>query len=82
MEARGKRTTIQIEGPNIIKSPSIDLATENKEFGTNQSHGMAVTTAGLGTIDHNAGPLLRYWNERSSDQLELVLTSKDLTCRG
>ena len=45
-------------------------ATEDKELGTNQRHGMVVTTAGPGTMDRDAGPLSRYWNGRSSDQLE------------
>jgi hypothetical protein len=31
---------------------------------------MVVTTAGPGTIDHNAGPLSRHWNARNSDQLD------------
>jgi len=74
MEARGKHTTIQIECPDIIESPPIDLATEDEEIGANQSHGMEVTTARPGTIDHDAGPLLRYWKVKSSDQLERVLT--------
>ena len=49
-------------------------ATEDKELGTDQRHGVVGTTAGLGTIDHDAGPLSRYWNGRSHDQLEWVLT--------
>ncbi len=77
MEARGKRTTIHIECPYVIKTPLFGPATENEEIGTNQSHGMLVTTAGPGTIDHDEGPLSRYWNVRSSDQLERVMTSKD-----
>jgi len=72
-----KRTTIQIECPHIIKTLLVNLATEDEEIGTNQSHGMVITTAGPRTIDHDAGPLSRYWNARSSDQLERVLTSKD-----
>ncbi len=62
MEARGKRTMIQIKCPDIIKSPLIDhgIATEDEEIGTNRSHGMEATTAGTGTIDHDAGPLSRY----------------------
>ena len=83
-EAMGKRTRIQIECPDIIKIPPgvIVQATEDEELGTDQRHGVEGTAAGLGTIDHNAGPLSRYWNGRSHDQLERVLTSKDLTCRG
>ncbi len=70
MEARSKRTTIQIQRPYIIQIPLIDPgATEDEEIGTNQSHGMVVTTAGPVTIDHDAGPLSRYWNAKSSDQL-------------
>src|SRR6266403_2078702 len=82
MQARGKRTTTQIECPDIIKIFLFDLATEDEEIGTNQSHGMVVTTAGPVTIDHDAGPISRYWNARSSDQLERVIASKDQTCRG
>ncbi len=53
---------IQIKCPDIIKSPLIDhgIATEDEEIGTNRSHGMEATTAGTGTIDHDAGPLSRY----------------------
>ncbi len=69
MEARGKRTTIQIQCPDIIIIPLTIVATEDEEIGTSQSHGMEVTTAGPGTIDDDAGPLPRYWNARSSDQL-------------
>ena len=70
MEARGKRTTIQIQCPDIIKMPLIDPgATEDEEIGTNQSHGMVVTTAGPRTIDGDAGPFSRHWNARRSDQL-------------
>ncbi len=82
MEVRGKRTAIQIESPDIIKTPLTDPATEDKEIGINESYGMGVTTAGPGTIDHDAGPHSRYWKARSSDQLERVLTSKNPTCRG
>ena len=75
-EATGKRTTIQIESPDIIKQPLgvIVPATEDEELGIDQRHAMIVTTAGLGTIDLDAGPLSRYWNGRSHDQLEWVLT--------
>ena len=82
MEARDKRTTIHIKCPDIIKTPLFGLATEDEEIGTNQSDGMVATTAGPGIIDHDAGPLSRYWKARSTDQLERVLTSKDATCRG
>ena len=73
MEPWGKRTTTQIECPDIIKIPLMDPATEDEEIGTNQSHGMVPTTAGPVTGDHDAGPLSRYWKARSSDQLERVL---------
>ena len=59
-DARGKRTTIQIQRPDIIEIPLGGLATEDKELGTDQRHGMVVTTAGPGTTDHDAGPLSRY----------------------
>jgi hypothetical protein len=51
-------------------------STEDEELGTDQRHGMVETTAGPGTIDHDAGPLSRHWNARNSDQLERVLTYK------
>ncbi len=76
MGARGKRTMIQIECPDIIKTPIMAPATEGEEIGTNQSRGMEVTAAGPGRIDLDASPLSRYWNARSFDQLERVLTSK------
>ena len=69
-----KRTIIQIQCPDIIKTPLARAATEDEELGTDQRHGMGVTTARPGTIDHDAGPLSRYWNARNSDQLELILT--------
>jgi len=69
MEARGKLTTIQIQCPDIITTPLIPVAAEDEEIGTNQSHGMVVTTAGPGTLDDDASPLSRYWNARRSDQL-------------
>ena len=89
----GKRTRIQIEFPDIIKKPrpqehasGVVQATKDEELGTDKRHGMIATTAGLGTrtIGHDAGPLSRCWNRRSSDQLPVkwVLTSKDPTCRG
>ena len=73
---RSKRTTIQIQCPDIIeiRGPLQAPATEDKELGTDQRHGMQVTTAGPGTTDRDAGPLSRYWNARNSDQLEQVLT--------
>jgi hypothetical protein len=39
-----------------ILTPLGGPATEDEELGTNQRHGMVVTTAGPGTIDHDAGP--------------------------
>ena len=71
----GKRTTIQIESPDIIKIPLgiIVPATEDEELGTDQRQGVVGTTAGLGTIDHDAGPLSRYYYGRSYDQLERIL---------
>jgi len=80
--SESKRTTIQIQSPDIIKTRLVGHATEDEEIGTNQSDGMVATTAGPGTINHDAGPHSRYWKARSSDQLERVLTSKDATCRG
>ena len=83
-EVMGKRTTTQIKCPDIIKIHQgvMVLAAEDEELGTGQRYGVIGTTAGLGTIDHDAGPLSRYWNGRSYDQLECVLTPKDPTCRG
>jgi hypothetical protein len=70
--SEGKSITIQIQRPNIIRiRPVLDgPATEDEEFGTGQRHGMEATTVGLGTIDHDASPLSRFWNGRSPDQLE------------
>ena len=77
-EASGKRTMIQIQYPDIIKIllGGGGLATEDKELGIDQRHGMVEATAQPGTIDHDAGPLSRYWNARNSDQLKWVLISK------
>jgi len=52
----GKRTAIQIQCPDIIKIPG-GPAAEDKELGTDQRHGMIVTTAGPGTINHDGSPL-------------------------
>jgi hypothetical protein len=78
----GNRTRVQIECPHIVQKLLVDPTTEDEELGTDYRHGMAMTTFGTGTIDHDAGPLSRYWNARNSNQLESVLTSKDPTCRG
>ena len=70
MEARDKRTTVQIQCPDIIsRTPPTIGATEDEEVGTNQSQGMEATAAGPGTLDDDAGPLSRCWNARRSDQL-------------
>jgi hypothetical protein len=73
-ETRGKHTTIQIHRPGIVKTPIGGVATEDEELGTDQRHGMVASSAGPRTIDHDAGPLLRFWDTRNSDRLERVLT--------
>jgi hypothetical protein len=78
----GNRTSVQIERPHIIEGRPADLTAKDEELGTDQRHGMVATTAGPRTIGHDAGPLVRYWSTRSSDQLESISTSKDMTCRG
>jgi hypothetical protein len=80
----GNRTRVQVECPHVIEDSPADptTATKDKELGTDYCHGMVVTVAGSGTIGHDAGPLSRYWSTRHSDQLESILTSKDMTCRG
>ena len=78
----GNRTSVQIERPHIIESRLADLTTKDEELGTDRRHGMVVATAGTRTIDHDVGPLVRYWSRRNSDQLESVSTSKDMTFRG
>jgi len=78
----GNRTSVQIEGPHIIKGRPANLTTKDEELGTDQRHGMVVTTAGSRAVGHDAGPLVRYWSKRSFDQLESISTSKDMTCRG
>jgi hypothetical protein len=60
----GDRTRVEIECPHIIRKLSVGLTTEDEELGSNHRHGMAITTDGPGTIDHDAGPLSRYWNAR------------------
>jgi hypothetical protein len=74
MEVRRKHTTIQIQCPDIIKIPFGGPASEDEELGTDQRHGMAVATAGPGTVDHDAGPLSRYWNAGNSNQPGWILT--------
>ena len=75
----GNHTSAQIERPHIIESRPANLTTKDEKLGTDQRHGMVATTAGTRTIDHDAGPLMRYWR---SDQLESISTSKYMTCRG
>jgi hypothetical protein len=72
--SEGQSTIIQIQCPDIIKIfQALDgPATEDEELGIDQRHGMIETTlrtTGTG-IDLDASPLSRYWNGRSSDQLE------------
>jgi len=64
--AIGKRTTVQIEGPHIIEPlpASLDPTTEDKELGSDHVCGIKATRAQSGTIDHNAGPLSRYWSAK------------------
>ena len=62
--AKGKRTTVQIKCPHIIDGLPINLTTENDEFGTSHGCGWVVTSARSGTIDHDAGPLSRYWSTK------------------
>jgi hypothetical protein len=82
----GNRTRVQIECPHVIEVKEdilVDLpTTKDKELGSDYCHGMVVTAAGSGTTGHDAGPLSRYWSTSHSDQLESILTSKDMTCRG
>jgi len=68
----GESTIIQIQCPNIIRIRRVldGPATEDEDLGTDQRHGMVATTVGLGTVDHDASPLSRYWNGRGPDQLE------------
>ena len=72
-------TRLQIKYPYITHG---ELTTKSEELGTDHRHGMAITTGEHEIFDHDAGPLSQYWSTRSSNRLELVLTSKDLTWRG
>ena len=54
----GHHTRAQVESPRIIQVPTVGPTTEDKQLGTDDRHGMAVTTDGPGTIDHDADPLL------------------------
>jgi hypothetical protein len=56
----GNRTRVPVECPRIIQVLVVDLATEDEELGTDHRHGMADTTGGPGTINHDACPLSRY----------------------
>ena len=62
--AISKRTTVQIEYPHIIDGLPADLTTEDEELGTDHGCGMEATTIGGTTVDHNAGPLSRYWGAK------------------
>ena len=72
----GKHTVVQIKCPGIIQIPSFAITTEGEELGTDDRHRMGETTVGPKTIDHNAGPILGFWSEMSSDQLVMALVSK------
>jgi hypothetical protein len=63
----GNRTRVQIECPHIIEKIPVDLTTKDEKLGTDHCHGMVVTTAGSGAIDHDPGPLSRYWSTSRSD---------------
>ena len=76
----GKCTIVQIKRPHIIEQNPADPTTEDEELGTDHDRGMLVTVIGPRTIDHNAGPLSRYWSTRSSDQVVSALPSKDTRC--
>ncbi len=52
-----KRTTVQIKCPCVVKICPGETTAEDEELGTDHRHGMVATTAGPGTIDHDAGPL-------------------------
>jgi hypothetical protein len=62
--AKGRRTTVQIKCPHIIDFLPTNLTTEDEELGTDHSCGWTVTMARSGTIEHNAGPLSRYWSAK------------------
>lgn len=79
--AIGKHTTIQIECPHIIENTLVGPTTEDEELRTDHGRGMIRTTIRSRTINHDTGPLSRYWSTRSSDQLDSALISKDMTCR-
>ena len=65
-ESIGKRMTVQIECPHIIGSipADSDPTTEDEELGTDHGRGIIAMTIGQRTIDHNAGPLSRYWSAK------------------
>ena len=63
-QQKAKRTTIQIECPHIIDDLPANITTEDEELGTDHGCGLAVTNARSGAIDHNAGPLSRYWSAK------------------
>ena len=62
-------TRVQIECPYIIKNLPAEVTTEDEELGTDHRRGVVVTPGGSRTIDHDAGPLSRYWSARNSNQL-------------
>ena len=63
-EARDKRTTTQIKCPYVVEICPSNTTAEDEELGTDHRHGMFETTAGPGTIHHDARPLSRYWNAK------------------
>jgi hypothetical protein len=65
----GNRTRVHIECPYIIKKFPEDVTTKDEELGTDHRRGVIVTSGGPRTIDHDAGPLSRYWSARISNQL-------------
>jgi hypothetical protein len=59
-----ERTTVQIECPHIIDGLPANPTTEDEELGTDHCCGRVVAIIGPRTIEHNAGPLLRYWSAK------------------
>lgn len=49
-------TRVEVKGPKIVEELSIDLTTENIEFGTDHTNRMAISTSGTGSLNTHARP--------------------------
>jgi len=67
-------TGVEVKRPKIVEELSIDLTTKHKEFRTDHTNGMAISTSGTWSLDTHAGPL-----PRSCEMRQLSLEIETVT---